>query len=174
MSDTVFFVLSIYARLRLYNIECRQIRSSIFYFHRNSCFYEFVLQGLSLSDSPQCCFVIGAFQGKQSQGMIKQIVTDNPRCSLGSRWTLSYDHLLFDGDGETILLTGSPTTSGQHPLPTDGWKGTNYIDDHRWGMDPSIRESMVFKDENQPFIRLTKNRRTTSFVWKTGYWLQID
>lgn len=177
MCDTVFFCSrGTHARLRLYNIECRQIRSSIFYFHRNSCFYEFVLQGLSLFDSPQCRFVIGAFQGKQSQGMIKQIVTDNPRrCSLGSRWTLSYDHLLFDGDGETILLTGSPTTSGQHPLPNgwvEGQRITLMTIDGEWILHKG--KNMVFKDENQPFIRLTKNRRTTSFVWKNGYWFQTD
>lgn len=175
--DTAIFCSrGINQQMRLYNIDCRQIGGRVFHFHGKGTFREFVVQGLSLSHSPQCRFYIGTFKGKQSQGIIKQIVTDYTRgFSPSPRWTLTYNQLFLYGNGETILLTGPHTISSRHPLP-DGWVEGQRITlmtmDGTWTLYKG--RNMVLKDMSQNAIRLNEHHRTTTFIWKNGYWFQVD
>jgi len=163
-------------QLTMLNVECKQIGSSLFHFHPQGTFSKLVIENLSIAESPHCTFCIGRFQGVRTEGRIGRIISDYPKeWSPSYQWTLMYDHLFFYGDGESVLLVGTPTASSRQPLP-DGWvEGQRLIivtKEGQWMLYKG--QNMVLKNNHQQSICLNDEQRSITFIWKSGCWFQID
>lgn len=174
--DTAFFCSrGKEQQLRIDNVDCKEISGGVFYF-RDFSFHELVIDGLSLLHSPQARFAIGTFNGAP-KGRIKRISTDryDDFSPAQLQWAIPSDQLLLAGDGEVIRLKGSCTISGDDPFPNgwiEGQRLTLIALDHTWVIKKG--PNMKLKKANQEAIQLDENQRTVTFIWKAGFWLQID
>lgn len=158
------------------NIHCERIGSTLFHFHPKGSFAKLVVEDLSVCASPHCTFCVGSFRGHRTKGSIRKIMSDRPGVlSLSQGWSLTYDHLFLNGNGESVLLVGPSTSSSRQPLP-DGWVDGQTLmlitKDGNWTLYKG--DNMIFKKQNQESICLDEKQRTVTFLWKDGFWYQMD
>lgn len=166
-----------FRRLRFYHIDLDQIQGKIFELSGIQSQSEFVIHGMSITNSPSAVFCTGTFIQPDSdycRGMISDIRTDLPNhYAPPAGWRLSNTELSFYGDGQTILLTGPNTLSGPNPLPdgiVEGQKVTLITHADTWIIQKG--DNMILLG-NAATCTLDEKQRTVSFIWKNGVWLQI-
>lgn len=175
--DTVlFFANGTHQHVTLHRITCKQISSSLFHFHPKGSFRMFVVENLSVFESPQCTFCIGNFHGEPAKGSIGKIFSDQSYDFPASdSWTITYDDLFLSGDGESMMLSGSPTPSSRQPLP-DGWvEGQRLIlitKAGRWILYQG--DNMKLKNKHETSICLDEQQRSITLIWKDGFWYQVE
>lgn len=161
-------------KLKIYNLDCDQIVSALFEFVGKGSFQEWVIDGLSLSNSGSCQFYTGEY-GNPSHGMIRNIHTDRCHFYLSNKptWSLNHTDLFLHGDGETILLQGSPTISSKSPLPdglVEGQRLTIITTSGTWKLH--CGKNMIFQ-RGQSAVTLNKTIRLIKLVWRAGKWFQV-
>lgn len=165
-------------RVRIYNLDCDNILAKVFEISGTQSQSEFVVDGLSLTNSDNAFFFTGTFMspsGDQCRGYIANIRTDRPNnYAPAANWNLTDSPLYLYGDGHSVLLTGSNTTSGTSPLPNGLVEGqilTIVTMSGTWTINKG--SNMVFLN-GASSVTLNAQRRTLTMIWRNGIWLEIN
>lgn len=176
--------------LQLYNITLESINLYLFE-NTGGTFAEFVINGLTLANSASATMFssnLTADSGEAIRGVIHNIQTDrNPyafnHSSASPGWTISMEQALLNGDGQSILIRGTPSASassgnilppgiveGQRLFITTPSSGT-------WTLNKG--SNIVFKAAAASIGIGTgaSDYQTASFIWRNsqaaGFWFQI-
>lgn len=166
-----------FRRLHFYNISLNQIQAKILEISGTQSQSEFVINGLSITNSPTAVFCTGTFTKPDTndcRGALSGIQTDFPNhVTPPANWQLSYTELYLYGDGQSILLTGPNTTSGPSPLPdgmVEGQKVDIITQSGTWTIHKGAN---MFFSGGASTCTLDTKQRALSLIWKNGIWWQI-
>lgn len=170
-------------QVQFYNLNADGIARKVFEFSASPTFRSFVVDGLSLTSSPNAFFFTGTYTqvSDGARGVIRNIRTDRTNSqTVAAEWSLTDSNIYLYGDGETVLLTGgtaSATTGNVFPPAlVEGQR--LFIMNTTAGQTITINPgaNILLKNGAASQALATTGTTVAEFIWRggaSGKWVQV-